>query len=273
MINIPNKQIKKFSDLLKVNYEIVKIKLNQEISVESIHYFSYIRLLKYSLIFIKDWFYIFLLITRNFFNHKSIDKNLSILLSFSEENINRLNTTKHFEDFWIKGPFQLYTKNSSFAVTNNNYSFINKKFISYKNIDLIFVLNLSQIEKLKTLFVHTLNFIKFLRTLFLNRKFLLLGKDISRLSLYESNRNKFNDINIFINANNYKHTIISFNKINKLKSYFCYYSINNTPIIYDKNINGPKLNYNKYYQYLFINYHLMLNKYHSSSLYLLGLKF
>ena len=271
--NLKNSELEEITKKFRLNKFFLDQKFKQEISIRNTRSLKLNFFLKFFFTFIKDWFSIIIYLLINLFNHSKNKKNISFFIGFPNEFIFRKENSSSFENFWKKGVLSNLCQDSRFFIITDRKFLSNKSEIYYtNNLNKILIYQLNFKQKLKTLFLQIFYFFTFFRFLFRNKNLAILSKDLSCLSLYKSINLINLNINIFINANTYQHNIISYNEIEKLKTFFCYYSINNQPIkyLYNKRKN---ISYKNYYRYLTLDYHLIWNEHHIKSLKKLGLNY
>ncbi len=273
MKNLKNSELEEITKKFRLNKFFLDQKYKQEISVRNTRSLSFNFFLKFFFTFIKDWFSIIIYLLIYLFHHSKNKTNISFFIGFPNEFIFRKKNSSSFENFWKKGVLSNFCKDSRFFIITDRKFLSKKKDIYYiNNLNKILIYQLNFKQKIKTLFFHIFYFFIFLGLLLRNKNLAVLSKDLSCLSLCKCINLINLNINVFINANTYQHNIISYSAIEKLKTFFCYYSINNQPIKYSYNIK-KNISYKNYYRYLILDYHLIWNKYHFKSLKKLGLNY
>lgn len=275
MKRLDKKSLKFLCDIFFINPKIALIKMNQEYSVNKINKLNFKIFFRYFLSFLKNWLYVFILVIINIFISKKFkDKNFSIYISFPDEVLFFQNNQSKFQNFWLKGHLNIFNSCDKHIIISSNKLLKNdSNFYYYNSLTKFLIQNLSFFNKIKLINIHILYFFKFLFTIIKNKQFILLSRDLAHISLYRRVGINNININLFFNANIYLQNIISFSTVPSLKTFFCYYSINNIPTNYSFNNKNNQISFNNYYKFLFLDNHLLWNKHHKNSLSQLGMKY
>jgi polysaccharide biosynthesis PFTS motif protein len=265
---LDKKSLKFLCDIFFINPKIALIKMNQEYSVNKINKLNFKIFFRYFLSFLKNWLYVFILVIINIFISKKFkDKNFSIYISFPDEFIFLQNNQSKFQNFWLNGHLNIFNSCDKHIIISSNKLLKNdSNFYYYNSLTKFLIQNLSFFNKIKLINIHILYFFKFLFTIIKNKQFILLSRDLAHIAVYRSLSKTNININLFFNANMYTHNIISFSTMPALKTFFCYYSINNTPINYKLITKSNQISFNNYYKFLYIDNHLLWNYHHKNSL-------